>query len=205
MRASIRLLTAIMLIGICGLSIAQGWSIVHFSLALMSIDSLEKRAGIINTWGSAPNVASEALRAELTQKFNISDSKTANSRREVLASILSIEPLSAVNWLSLSEVQLVTERPMERVFESLELSMLSGPNEGYVIAERGIFGVSLWERLSPYLKRRVTLDLAEGEIVGNEKFRVVVSAQPERVRNEIQAAMLATGLAPKEVERRLGF
>jgi hypothetical protein len=36
-------------------------------------------------------------------------------------------------------------------------------------------------------------------------LRAAVSAQPERVRNEIQAAMLATGLSPKEVERRLGF
>ena len=205
MRADIRLWTAITLIAICGLSIVQGWSIVHFSLDMTDIDSLEKRAAIINTWGSAPNVASEALRAELTQKFNISDSKAAVSRLDVLASILSIEPLSAVNWLSLSEVQLVTDQPMERVFESLELSMLSGPNEGYVIAERGIFGVSLWERLSPYLKGRVTQDLAEGEIAGNERLRAVVSAQPERVRNEIQAAMLATGLSPKEVERRLGF
>jgi hypothetical protein len=170
-----------------------------------NIDSLEKRAAIIKTWGSAPNVASEALQAELTQKFNISDSKAANSRREALGSMLSIEPLSTVNWLSLSEIQLVTDQPMEQVFESLELSMLSGPHEGYVVAERGIFGVSLWERLSPNLKGRVTQDLAEGEIVGNEKFQAVVSAQPARVRNEIRAAMLAAGLSPKEAERRLGF
>jgi len=205
MRAGIRLLTAIALIAICGLSVAQGWSIVHFSLDMKSIDSAEKRAEIINAWGSAPNVASEALQAELKQKFNNSDSQTANNRLELLTSILSIEPLSAVNWLSLSGVQLIADRPMEQVFESLELSMLSGPNEGYVMAERGIFGVSLWERLSPYLKGRVTLDLAEGEIVGNERFRAVVSAQPERVKNELRAAMLAAGLSPKEVERRLGF
>ena len=94
---------------------------------------------------------------------------------------------------------------MEQVFGSLELSMLTGPNEGYVMAERGIFGVSLWESLSPYLKRRVANDLAAGEITGNEKFRAVLSAQPERVRNELRAAVLATGLSPKEVERRLGF
>ena len=60
---------------------------------------------------------------------------------------------------------------MERVLGSLRLSMLTGPNEGYAMAERGIFGVSLWESLSPDLKRRVVIDLAGAEM--NEKFRTM--------------------------------
>ena len=207
MRADIRLWTAIALIGACGFSVTRGSAIVHFSLAMANVDSSEKRDEIINTWSFVPEVASAALRAELTEKINISDQKAANSRREVLSSILSIEPLSSLDWLSLSGVQLVTDQPMEQVFGSLELSMLTGPNEGYVMTDRGIFGVSLWESLSPYLKGRVAIDLAAGEITvtGNEKFRAILSAQPERARNELRADMLATGLSPKEVERRLGF
>ena len=185
MRADIRLWTAIALIGICGFSVTRGWGIVHFSLAMANIDSSEKRDEIINTWSSVPEVASAALQAELREKIDISDQKAANSRREALSSILSIKPLSSVDWLSLSGVQLVTDQPMEQVLGSLELSMLTGPNEGYVMAERGIFGVSLWESLSPDLKRRVATDLAAGEIIGSEKLRAVLSAQPERVRNEL--------------------
>ena len=162
MRADIRLLTAIAMIGICGFSVTRGWSIVHFSLAMANVDSSEKRDEIINAWSSVPGVASAALQAELTEKIDISDLKAANSRREVLSSILSIKPLSSVDWLSLSGMQLVTDQPMEQVLESLELSMLTGPNEGYVMAERGIFGVSLWESLSPDLKSRVATDLAAG-------------------------------------------
>ena len=109
------------------------------------------------------------MKAELREKIDISDPKAANSRREALSAILSIEPLSSVNWLSLSGMQLVTDQPMEQVLESLELSMVTGPNEGYVMADRGIFGVSLWERLSPELKRRVAADLAAGEITGERK------------------------------------
>ena len=207
MRADIRLWTAIALIGACGFSVTRGSAIVHFSLAMANVDSSEKRDEIINTWSSVPEVASAALRAELTEKINISDQKAASSRREALSAILSIEPLSSLDWLSLCGVQLVTDQPMGQVLGSLELSMLTGPNEGYVVAQRGIFGVSLWESLSPYLKRRVAIDLAAGEITvtGNEKFRAILSAQPERARNELRAAMLATGLSPKEVERRLGF
>jgi hypothetical protein len=205
MRADIRLLTAVALIGICGFSVTRGWTIVHFSFAIAKADSFEKRYEVINSWSSAPEVASAALQAEQKTKIEIFDHKAADNRREVLSSIVSIEPLSSIDWLSLSWMQRVTDQPMDQVFRSLELSMMTGPNEGYVKAERGIFGVSLWGRLSSDLKRRVAADLAAPEIVGNERFRSIVSAQPARVRDELEAAMLATGLSPKEVERRLRF
>ena len=137
MRANIRLWTAIAMIGICGFSVARGWGIVHFSLAMANIDLSEKRAEVINTWTAAPDVASAALRAELREKIDISDPKAANSRRETLSSILSIKPLSSVDWLSLSGMQLVTDQPMEQVLGSLKLSMITGPNEGYVMADVG--------------------------------------------------------------------
>ena len=70
--------------------------------------------------------------------------------------------MSSYDWLSLSGLQLITDQPMEQVFASLELSMLTGPNEGYFMAERGLFGASLWERLPPDLQRRVAIDLAVG-------------------------------------------
>ena len=207
MRAAIRFLTGITIIGICAFSVARGWSIAHFSLALMSIDSLEKGAGALHPWTVVPGVASAALKAELREKIDASAPKAADNRREALSATLSIDPLSSVNWLSLSGMQLVTDQPMEQVLESLELSMVTGPNEGYVMADRGIFGVSLWESLPPELKRRVAVDLAVGEVtvVWNGKFKAVLSAKSEPVRNELRAALLATGLSPKEVERRLGF
>jgi hypothetical protein len=93
---------------------------------------------------------------------------------------------------------------MDDVFGSLELSMLTGPNEGYVMEERRLFGVSLWEKLPPDLKRRVTSDLAVGEI-RDGRLRAVVSPQPEQVQNEVKEALGAMGLSPKEIEKRLGF
>jgi hypothetical protein len=203
MRLDIRLCTAIALLGICGFSVARGWAIVQFSFAIANAPPV-KRDEIINKWSSVPEVASVALQAELRKKIDISEQKAANNRREALSSILSIGPLSSFEWLSLSGLQLVTDQPMEQVFESLELSMMTGPNEGYIMAERGIFGVSLWDRLSANLKRRVATDLAFGEITDSERLRAVLSAQPARVRNEVQAAMLGAGLSPTEVERRLG-
>jgi hypothetical protein len=205
MRAVIRLLTTTTIVGICAFSVARGWSIAHFSLAVMSIDSTEKGAEALHPWTVVQGVASAALSAELREKIDASASKVAEYRREVLSATLSIKPLSPVNWLSLSNMQLVTDQPMEQVLESLELSMLTGPNEGYVIADRGIFGFSLWERLPQELKRRVALDLVVGgATVEYEKFQAVLSAKSASVRDELRAALLAAGLSPEEVKRRLG-
>jgi len=207
LRADIRFWTAIALVGICGFSVARGSSIVHFSVATANIDVFETLAEVFNRWIAVPEVASAALQAELKEDINISDPKAANGRRETFSSILSIRPSSSINWLSLSGLQWVTHQPLERVLGSLRLSMLTGPNEGYAMAERGIFGVSLWESLSPDLKRGVVIDLAraEMEMKEKEKFRAVLSGQALGVRNELRDALLATGLSPKEIEQRLGF
>ena len=119
MRADIRFWTAIAMIGICGFAVARGWSIVHFSLAMANIDASENRAEIINTWTAVPDVASAALQAELKEEINISDQKAANSRRETFSSILSIKPLSSIDWLSLSGLQRVRTSRWSRSWEVL--------------------------------------------------------------------------------------
>jgi hypothetical protein len=101
----------------------------------------------------------------------------------------------------------MTHQSMDNVFGSLELSMLTGPNEEYIMAERGIYGISLWQRLSPDLKRRVAHDLSVEEYSDPDiiKIRTFVSAQPEQVQVELREALIAAGVSPKEIERRLGF
>ena len=212
MRGNIRLATAIVLIGICGFSVVLGWTIVRFSVATMNVEFPEKRGEIAKTWGTTPGLAATALRTVLADKINIADQKAANQQREALAAILSIKPLSSRDWLALSGMQLVTDQPMDDVLESLKLSTLTGPNEGYVMVERGIYGVSLWESLSPDLKSRVANDLlavlfpqSEADAAEGRKLQALVSAQPQRVRRELREALLATGLSPNEIEQRLGL
>jgi hypothetical protein len=152
------------------------------------------------------------LQADLTDEINPSDMMVAYRRRAILSELLSIRPLSSMDWFSLSGMQLATDQPMKDVLASLKLSMLTGPNEASVMTKRGVFGVSLWESLAPELKSRVAYDLsptlfprspAEGAEHG--ELRAALSAKPEHVRKEIREALLATGLSPKEIEQRLGF
>lgn len=204
MRADMRLLTALALLGICAFAVARAWPIVRFSFAAASINGAEDREKILNSWSVVPEVGSAALQAELAEKIDGSDAKASNRRREALARLLAIEPLSTVNWMLLSAMQLVTDQPMEQVFDSLELSMVTGPNEGYLMPERGIYGVSLWPRLTPDLKRQVANDLTAVEIIGNAEFRATLAAQSEVVRDEVRDTLLANGISPQEVEQRLG-
>jgi hypothetical protein len=207
MRAIVRLLTAIVVTGLCGFSVARGLSIVHFKLALANVNSPETRAEIANSWGAAPDVALTALQADVDYQIDPSNQKAADHRRQRFSALAAIEPLSSSNWLSLSGLQLVTDQPMEQVFDSLELSMLTGPNEGYLMKDRVIYGVSLWPRLSPDLKRRVASDLAFGEYndPDMQKLRAFFATQPEQVRNELRDSLLATGLPSKEIQERLGL
>ena len=160
MRGSIRLATAIVLIGICGFSVAQGWTIIRFSVATMNVESPEKREEIAKTWGTTPGPCLERRCGLFWRiKLILPIRRPPIEQREALSAILSIKPLSSRDWLALSGVQLVTDQPMDDVLESLKLSTLTGPNEGYVMVERGIYGVSIWESLSPDLKSRVANDL----------------------------------------------
>jgi hypothetical protein len=205
MHPDLRFWTAIIVAGICAFSVVRGLSILNFSLDLANIASLENRAETIHTWTAVPAIASAALQTELKQKLNSSDLNDANSRREALATLLSIKPLSSTDWLILSGIQLTTDQPLEQVLATLMLSTITGPNEGYVMADRGTFSVSLWEYLSPDLKRHSVMDLAAGETNDTGKLRAVLSVKSETVRNELRTAILSTGLSPEEVERRLGF
>jgi hypothetical protein len=186
--------------------------LARFSLATMNVESAEKRAEIVKRWGTTAGVASTALQIGLSDKIDVADQKAANRQREALAEILAIKPLSSRDWLALSGLQLITDQPMDDVLESLKLSTLTGPNEGNVMVDRGIYGVSLWLSLSPELKGRVANDLlavlfprtpAEGAEAG--KLQALVSAQPQRVRKELREALLAVGVSPKEIERGLGL
>jgi len=212
MRVDIRLLTAVVIIGICGFAVARGFGIVHFSVAMANVDSPERRTEIANTWRFVAEVAPTALRAELTDQVDPSNQRAADRQRQTVSALVSIKPMSSYSWLSLSGLQLITDQPMEQVFDSLELSMLTGPNEGYVMGERAVYAVSLWERLPADLKNHATLDVAsmmhprtpaEGQEVG--KFQAALATEPDWVRNELRQALVATGVTPQDIQKQLGF
>jgi hypothetical protein len=51
----------------------------------------------------------------------------------------------------------------------------------------------------------VAADLAVDEYPDIQKIRAFLAPQPAEVRNEIREALLASGLSPKEVEKRVSY
>jgi hypothetical protein len=205
MRVDVRFWTAIVIIGFCGFSVARGLSIVQFSLAMANIASLENRAEFIRAWTGVPGVTSTALQIEVMNKIDASDEKASNRRRDELSALLAIKPLSPTDWLSLSGMQWATDQSMQQVLAALILSWVTGPNEGYVAATRGIFAVSLWQALSWDLRRRAALDVAAADPTEWQNVRAALASTPERVQKEVRTVLLGTGLSPNAIQQRLGF
>jgi hypothetical protein len=205
LRAESRLWTSMVMIALCVLALTRGFTVLHFSVALAKVDPTETRAKAMRAWTNVPGVASTALETALADQFDPSDWKASNQRRDEFLALLAIQPLSPLDWLAFSRMQLTTAQPRAQILGSLLLSWVTGPNEGYVMGERGVFGLTLWEILSPDLRARVTADVAKAEIAESGRFRAVLSTKPEEVKNEIRNALLGTGLSPKEVERRVGL
>jgi hypothetical protein len=203
LRAQIRFCTAIVVIGICGFAAVWGWNIAHFSLAMMNVDSAKKRAEA-GAWASVPGIAAIARHAEMMDKIDPSDVTAANEQLQALSAFLSVKPLSSYHWLLLASMEFATAQRMDDVLDALTLSALTGPNEGYIMVQRGIFGLSVWEDLPADLKKRVVADLTAEKITENPNFRGVLSSKPQEVRNELRTALLAEGLPLKAVQR-LGF
>jgi hypothetical protein len=203
MRAQIRFCTAIVVIGICGFAAVWGWNIAHFSLAMMNVDSAKKRAEA-GAWASVTGIAATARHAEMMDNVDPSDLTVANDRLETLSAFLSVKPLSSYHWVLLAGMEFATAQRMDDVLDALTLSALTGPNEDYIMVQRGIFGLSVWEDLPADLKKRVAADLSAERITENPNFRRVLSSKSQEVRNELRTVLLAEGLPPKDVER-LGF
>jgi hypothetical protein len=197
---AVRFVTAIAVIGICGFAVARGWNFTRFSLIAMD-KSAENREERVHPWTAVPGVAAAAW------KIVLPGLTATDSLRDGQSAVLSIKPLSSPDWLSWSGLQLSTDRPIEIVVESFELSMLTGPNEGEVMANRGIFGLSIWDALPAQLKDRTVTDLVVGAVSSGQattKLRTALSGEPEKVRTELRTRLLAEGLSPHDLEQ-IGF
>jgi hypothetical protein len=62
-------------------------------------------------------------------------------------------PLTSFYWLQLAEARRANKEPMAAALEDLEMSIITGPNEEYMITQRGLFGIWQWEALPPDIQR----------------------------------------------------
>jgi hypothetical protein len=206
-RTGVRLLTAIAILGLCSFAIIRGWNIVRFVDAREHLKAHETRAEEIRAWDKVPGLQDAALQASLTRMADMTDADGARKRAEDLTALLSIRPLSSVDWLSLSGMRLVAGRNQKDVLSALEMSWVTGPNEGSIMLQRGIFGILLWETLPPDARRRVIDDVAGAILetpVGDSELNVVKNVLSEKsvdIRQEIASLMQARSVPASQLAR----
>lgn len=151
--------TALILAG-CGVAIVCGWNLVEFSRARVRLAAHAAAADTVRPWIGFPGLTVAALDAALEHKAAATDAADITARARQLGALLAVKPLSPAEWVSLAGLRLVAGEPYQRVLAALDMSRLTGPNEGQVMWERGVFGLLQWDFLSPEGRRRTARDIA---------------------------------------------
>jgi hypothetical protein len=206
-RTGVRLLTTVAILGLCSFAIVRGWSIVRFVDARAHLAAHETGVEEIRSWDKAPGLRNAALQISLTKIADMTDADGARKRADDLSELLAVWPMSWVNWLSLSGMRLVAGQNETEVLSALEMSWVTGPNEGSIMLERGVFGILLWETLPPDARRRVIDDVA-GAILGTpigdselNQVKNVLSEKSVDIRQEIASLMRARSVPASQLAR----
>jgi hypothetical protein len=203
----VRFLTAAAILALCSLAMIRGWNIVRFVHARAHLGADETGREEIHSWDNVPGLRDVALQASLIKIANMTDTDGARKRADDLSELLSVRPMSSVNWLSLSGMRLVAGRYQKEILSALEMSWVTGPNEGSIMLQRGVFGLLLWGALPTDARQRVIDDVA-GAILGTpiddselNVVKNVLVGQSVDVRQEIASLMRAASVPASQLSR----
>jgi hypothetical protein len=200
-----RFLTTIIVIGLCSFAIAKGAAVVRFVDVKADVGSQRLSVDALKPYFDVSGVAGAAMAALPSEIKDVGDIERTRERAAQLAMILSVRPLSSVDWLSLAGMRLVTAEPPAKVLEAVAMSRLTGMNEGSVMIPRGIFGLLQWESLPVEERQQAIKDLGAAVLAGivqdsdTETVRGVVAAKASDTRQEIADLLRARGVSTKAV------
>lgn len=187
-RWMIRGATALLILGLCVPTLIRGWDILWFSRA-------EANREDTRPWVGVSGLTFSALESSLTALTDTADKAQVAKRRDEITEVLSMRPLAAEYWLTLAETRVIGGEALSKALDALTLSILTGRNEGYLISQRGIFGVSHWEILPFDVRSRAISDLAVRPLSdrNTERVRAILAGKAPDVRQDIRAALQARG------------
>jgi len=186
--------------------VLRGWSIVDFAITRARA-AHDPSGEAVRAWIGDPGLTGPALRAALSRTTIAADRETLRRRADDLTLLLATHPLSSAEWLSLAGIRLALAQPYDTVLAALAMSSLTGPNEGAMMMQRGIFGVLQWEALPADARRRTIGDLAgaaRGEVIRGGALMViknVLHGKSPETRTEIGDLLRAEQVPDRELTR----
>ena len=193
----VRILTALVVVGMCAPVVLKGSDIILFSIADNADgDPSDDQIEAMRPWTAVPGLAFSALQSSLHYVKDRNDLKETTTRRDGLIEILGVRPLSSEYWLWLSDMRWVTGSPASKVAEAMAFSALTGANEYDIMVQRGIYGLAHWEILPPELQSRAANDLVAASLTdigytATSEIRRILSAKSADVRQQIRTALEA--------------
>ena len=104
----------------------------------------------------------------------------------------------------LAGTRLLSGQPIDKAASALQTALMLAPNEDDLIAERLVYGLIIWESLSPSAKERIALDLSIAGGAEIEKIRPIIAQKDMAMRKDIRAR-LETRLVRKSFVDGLGL
>ena len=196
----LRFLTSVVVVVACGLTAWRGADFIRYSLAAQSIDTTKDPAAALTAWAAAPGLAAPALETLLRLPVNAADADALRRRAALLAQLLAVRPIQAQSWLELAAARSSMVMPAPRIAAAFSMSEVTGPNEGAVMFQRALFGVLLWEALTPDSRAGAIRDLVGLTAFNPTQFRIVLSAKPAATRAQVRAALIAAACPPQRIE-----
>ena len=188
----LRVWTALLKISLCLFTISSALPALRYGLASLFVDASSAPVRL-SLWTADGLVGPLAKRDLLT----LAPPAAAASRVETLRSLLSATPMSGGAWLDLAVATQEAGASMEQVANALALSSLTGPNEARFMAGRASFGVPLWSKWPPDVRRTLIGDLVGGwgEMQRSERadLDALLTVEADKTRDEIRAALLLAG------------
>jgi hypothetical protein len=158
-------------------------------------------AGSVSAWKNTNGIATQAR----TLAFELALARPGDTAviDDALDEIVKASPASVAAWQLRAAYQAAHGGPMERVLPGFRMSVLTGSHEGYYMAQRAKFGLEHWSELPEADRHTVIRDLV-GSVTEFGFDRNIVAGKSLAERDEIRAAVIASGRASKALLQALG-
>jgi len=175
------------------LTMASAWPTLRFGLASQGADAATAAARLGALSDERPI---DALAQKLI--LALAPPKAPAERVEALQALIGATPMASGAWLDLAIARQQAGQPMETIASALAMSSLTGPNEARFMGGRAAFGLPLWDKLPPDVRRGLIGDLIAGwgENIGDaqrQELNALLTVAPDQTRSQILAALLLAG------------
>jgi hypothetical protein len=187
----LRLPTALAILAICVPAVVKGTDVVRFAIAEARLDQGQDSLEALKGWRDSTGVAGNARDPARLTVTN-GDRTVLARQHDALEDYLTLKPLSPVKWLALAFADLSLDKPIAQATGAYQMSLVTGPYEGYVMPRRAIAGALLWEKLGSDERIGAARDLALATFTTSDLvvLRGILGAKLEDTRSSIRFEML---------------